>query len=245
MPALPAPQMAAAPQIARGTAPEQSVPIQPIVGEDGMVDAAEAYRARLAAQRAAAPPPAPPPGVSPEVLAAARTSDGQIDAAEMRRAQLRADRAAGVPTYSVQREWEGVEAAREASRAATGSPDNRVIPGSVPVLPPDWEEREAEPDPYRVGSEPGSEDRSAEAGDETEPARRRPGAGAPRRSSLGVDPSGGARGRERATSEDAQAEQSDGTRRGFFSRSTGPLRRPRPEPDAALDREPTLAGGPG
>lgn len=268
---VPQPQIAAAPQIDRG----QPAPAGPVVpasvqpGADGMIDAAEAYRARNYARvvpgdaptgamgtgpaggaaGGAAPLAAaggPPPGVDPRAWEAARGPDGMIDAAELRRQQMRLDRERGVPAYSVQQEWSDVEASRAAQRAATGSPDNRVIPGSVPLEGGDFGQRITPEEAAAQEREDATPE--GEEGAAREPARRRPGAGTPRRSrsdesaavNPAIDPGGGSRVQMAAAVPQAG--------RPPIQRSGLPRRQPPAAASAgsnALDREPQLAGGPG
>lgn len=272
---VPQPQIAASPQIDRG----QPAPAGPVVpasvqpGADGMIDAAEAYRARNYARVVPADAPAgamgtgpasgtasgasggavpgsaaggPPPGVDPRAWEAARGPDGMIDAAELRRQQLRLDRERGVPAYSVQQEWSDVEASRAAQRAATGSPDNRVIPGSVPLEGGDFGQRITPEEAAAQEREDATPE--GEQGEARQPSRRRPGAGTPRRSrsdgsaavNPAIDPGAGSR------TQVAAIEPAAG--RPLIQRtSSGPLRRQPPAAAGsnALDREPQLAGGPG
>lgn len=171
-----------------------------------------------------------------------------IDAAELRRQQLRLDRERGVPAYSVQQEWSDVEASRAAQRAATGSPDNRVIPGSVPLEGGDFGQRITPEEAAAQEREDATP--AGEEGEARQPARRRPGAGTPRRSrpdgsaavNPAVDPGGGSR------TQVAALEPAAG--RPLVQRTaSGPLRRQPPAAAStgsnALDREPQLAGGPG
>lgn len=236
-----------------------------------MIDAAEAYRARNYARVVPADAPTgamsaatggtpggtpgaapaaaggPPPGIDPRAWEAARGPDGMIDAAELRRQQMRLDRERGVPAYSVQREWSDVEASRETQRAATGSPDNRVIPGSVPLEGGDFGERitpEQAAAQEREDATPQTEE--GEARDAA--PRRRPGAGTPRRSRTdesaavnpAIDPGAGSRAQVAAL----EPARSEGQR----TRTSAPRRQSAPvasNSSNALDREPQLAGGPG
>ena len=192
----------------------------------------------------------PPPGVDPRAWEAARGPDGMIDAAELRRQQMRLDRERGVPAYSVQQEWSDVEASRAAQRAATGSPDNRVIPGSVPLEGGDFGQRITPEEAAAQEREGATSEGEGEAASRA--PRRRSGAGTPRRSrsdeSAAVNPAVDPGARSRVQMAAVGPAQQPSAGRPLVQRtSSGPLRRqpPAASDSNALDREPTLAGGPG
>jgi hypothetical protein len=153
-----------------------------------------------------------------------RGPDGMIDAAAMRRAQLAAAGANGQPAYSVQREWEAVEAERQRARAAG---EQRVDPlaGTVPVPETAQERRAREREEARQNSEQRGDDPESDNDQVSElatPAKR---------------------GSQGATT----AQRRPAKRQELAQASQAPTRQRarQPKPPRLIDREPKLDGGPG
>lgn len=214
------PRPAVSPQASSRAATQRSTPAQSAAPAPQESNAAAPPRQEVATVASPSRTSPRQPVRDPSNPESFRGADGMIDAAEMRRAQLNAAREQGTPAYSVQREWEAIEAERQRA-AAAGEVRVDPLAGTTPVPPPPETRAERRAREAAEAAEDAAEQRAA-SGEDEDIARE----AAPQRPATSR--------RTRAAPRQTSANQA----------STPTRQAARRAPPQALDREPRLSGGP-